>query len=218
MCYKVLDGNIILRSWKLKTCKLNSDCTIYIGSLSTTTATSGQLDLLHKIASAGRSAQNACRNLHSLIHKVGLTLPLRIHTVKIPVRKRKPKVEKQWVHYPVILPSTWFSYLLENHSMLLLAGHDIKKVDAWNGELRQFWDTYLQCDPSHPMNHGGPPKEFTIPLYIHGDEGRGKYRLPLMVQCIQPAISFKGTSFKNSSGYPTWWFVFFWVFWDGKLF
>ena len=52
------------------------------------------------------------------------------------------------------------------------------------------------------MNFGGPPKEATIPLYLHGDEGRGKCRLPLMVQCIQPCISFKGPGFKNSSGSP----------------
>ena len=73
----------------------------------------GQLDLLYKIAAAGRSQQNACRNLHSLIHRVGLTLPLRIHTVEIPVRKKKPKLHKVVVHYPVILPTTWISYLLK---------------------------------------------------------------------------------------------------------
>ena len=62
--------------------------------------------------------------------------------------------------------------------MLLLAGHDIKNVAAWNGELRHFWDTYLQCIFSHPMKHAGLPKEFTILLYIHGEEGRGKSSSP----------------------------------------
>lgn len=164
----------------------------------------GQLDLLYKIAAAGRSQQNACRNLHSLIHRVGLTLPLRIHTVEIPVRKKKPKLHKVMVHYPVILPTTWISYLLENHSKLLLGGHKMEDVSKWKGELKSFWTKYLQADPSHPMNFGGPPQECTIPLYIHGDEGRSKRHQPIMVQCIQPVISFKGPLYKNSSGFHRW--------------
>ena len=110
----------------------------------------GQLDLLYQIAAAGRSETNACRNLHSLIHKRGLTLPLKIHTVEVPVRKRKPKVRKTWVHYPVILPSTWAKYLLESHSFLLLGGHDINH-GTWQRELAMFWETYLKTDANHPM-------------------------------------------------------------------
>ena len=160
----------------------------------------GQLDLLYQIAAAGRSETNACRNLHSLIHKRGLTLPLKIHTVEVPVRKRKPKVRKTWVHYPVILPSTWAKYLLESHSFLLLGGHDINH-GTWQRELAMFWETYLKTDANHPMvKPGAPPPERTVPLYIHGDEGRGKYRLPIMIQAIQAVVSFKGPAFKNSSG------------------
>ena len=157
----------------------------------------GQLDLLYQIAAAGRSETNACRNLHSLIHKRGLTLPLKIHTVEVPVRKRKPKVRKTWVHYPVILPSTWAKYLLESHSFLLLGGHDINH-GTWQRELAMFWETYLKTDPM--VKPGAPPPERTVPLYIHGDEGRGKYRLPIMIQAIQAVVSFKGPAFKNSSG------------------
>ena len=156
---------------------------------------------MQQIAKAGHSQHNACRNLHSLIHRKGITLPLRIHTVEIPIRKKKPKLLKEWVHYPVILPRTWFSYLLENHSKLILAGHNINNEKAWKGELTKFWDAYLPTDLVHPMHSGGPPRSQTIPVYIHGDEGRGKKFLPLMVQCIQPAISFRGPDFKNSSGY-----------------
>ena len=129
--------------------------------------------MLYRIAAAGRDQKHACRNLHSLVHKRGLTLPLRLHTVKVPVRKRKPKVHKQWVHYPVILPRTWVEYLLLEHSELLLAGHHISDVGGWKTELRLFWDRYLKANPSHPM-----------------------------AMAIQPAISFRGPEFKNSSGPP----------------
>ncbi len=79
-------------------------------------------------------------------------------------------------------------------------GNKIEAKTSWKTGLAKFWDEYLLSDPDHPMKHGGPPKEYTIPLYVHGDEGRGKRHLPLMVQCIQPVISYKGVNFKNSSG------------------
>lgn len=162
----------------------------------------GQLDLLFAIARAGRSQTNACRNLHSLIHQRGLTLPLRIHTIEVPVKKCKPKVAKVWVHYPIILPSTWMDHLLKEYSMLLLGGHHIKDAAGWRGLLSNFWDAYLKGDPGHPMSgKNAPPTDCTIPLYLHGDEGRGKYRRPIMVQAWQPCISFKGVAFKNSSGF-----------------
>lgn len=86
--------------------------------------------------------------------------------------------------------------------MLLLAGHDIKSEVDWKSELSNFWRIYLKSDPSHPMGQpGAPPKECTVPMYLHGDEGRGKYRSPLMIQAWQPAVSFKGPLFKNSSGF-----------------
>ena len=61
----------------------------------------------------------------------------------------------------------------------------------------------MNCDPQHGMNAAGaPPSTHTVPIYIHGDEGRGKYKLPIMVEAFQAAISFKGAGFKNSSGQP----------------
>ena len=45
-----------------------------------------------------------------------------------------------------------------------------------------------------------PDASVTVPIYVHGDEGRGKYKLPIMVEAFQPAVSFRGDSHKNSSG------------------
>ena len=64
----------------------------------------GQLDMLYKIAAAGQSAPNVCRNLHRLIHREGVTVPVAISLVRVPVRKRRPTVRKVMVYYPVIYP------------------------------------------------------------------------------------------------------------------
>eukprot|EP00439_Symbiodinium_sp_Y106_P055059 s324_g7.t1 len=106
------------------------------------------------------------------------------------------------VWYPCIYPSTWMSYLLKNQSYLVLGGVDIQEPSKWQGVLSDFWRLYLQYDNCHIMNEpGSPAQTHTIPLYLHGDEGRGKYKLPIMVEAIQPCLSWKGTAFKNSSGH-----------------
>ena len=96
-------------------------------------------------------------------------------------------------------------YLLSEFSPLLLGGHHIKDETGWKTELNQFWRFYLQGDPTHPMlQEGAPPRESTIGLYLHGDEGRGKYKQPIMIQALQPVLSFKGPLRKNSSGNHNW--------------
>ena len=163
----------------------------------------GELDLLYKLSAAGRSSAHVCRNLHRLIHREGFTVPVEISFVETPVRKRRPIVKKVTVAYPVIYPSSWINYLLREQSYLLLGGVELCDVRQWQALLSDFWRLYRMYDPDHIMNFpNAPASTHTIPLYLHGDEGRGKYKLPIMVESFQPCISFKGIGFKNSSGPP----------------
>ena len=142
-----------------------------------------------------------CRNLHRLIHREGLTIPVEISFVNTVVRKRRPIVRKIEVCYPVIYPSSWMRFLLKSHSHLILGGVPLENRKEWQALLSEFWHLYKLTDDIHVMNgHDAPPANCTVPLYIHGDEGRGKYKLPIMVESIQPCISFRGTNYKNSSG------------------
>ena len=130
-----------------------------------------------------------------------MTVPVSINFVNVPVRRRRPTLKKVEIAYPVIYPSSWMKYLLREQSYLVLGGIDIEDTAKWQGMLSEFWKLHNDFDPSHIMNEPNtPPLTHTVPLYIHGDEGRGKYKLPIMVEGIQPCLSFKGTSFKNSSG------------------
>ena len=156
--------------------------------------------MLYKISSAAND-KNVCRNLHRLIQREGLTLALPIDFVETPVRKRRPLVKKVKVWYPVIYPSKWVEFLMKDHGHLLLGGVDARNCRRWQANLHEFWIRYKQYDEQHIMNEASsPPTTHTVPIYLHGDEGRGKYKLPLMVECFQPLVSFRGTAFKNSSG------------------
>ena len=128
-------------------------------------------------------------------------MPVNISFVETPVRKRRPLVKKVSVAYPVLYPSSWIDYLLREHSYLLLGGVDLCDVGQWQASLSEFWRQYKVYDQAHIMNSSdAPPASHTIPLYLHGDEGRGKYKLPIMVESFQPCVSFKGVGYKNSSG------------------
>ena len=130
-----------------------------------------------------------------------MTVPVSINFVNVPIRRRRPVLKKVDIAYPVVYPSSWMKFLLREHSYLVLGGIDIMDTARWQALLSEFWLLHKAYDTSHIMSgRHTPPVTHTVPLYIHGDEGRGKYKLPIMVEGIQPCISFKGISFKNSSG------------------
>ena len=144
-----------------------------------------------------------CRNLHRLIQREGLSVAVEISFVNTVVRKRRPLVKKVDVCYPVIYPSSWMKFLLQNHSYLILGGLELEKLQEWQAMLTEFWTLHklYDHDGAHVMSgRDAAPAHLTVPLYIHGDDGRGKYKLPIMVEAIQPCISFRGDSYKNSSG------------------
>ena len=67
----------------------------------------GELDILYQIAATGKSKTNTCRNLHRLIHRQGLTVPVELSFVPIPVRKRRPLVRED----RCLVPSHLSEYL-----------------------------------------------------------------------------------------------------------
>ncbi|OLP97347.1 Proteoglycan 4 [Symbiodinium microadriaticum] len=103
------------------------------------------------------------------------------------------KLEVVGVFYPVICPSTWMSFLLKEQSYLILGGIDVKEPHKWQALLCDFWQKYLLMDKAHVMHKykSEATLSCTVPLYLHGDEGRGKYKLPVMVEAVQGVISWK---------------------------
>lgn len=59
--------------------------------------------------------------------------------------------------------------------------------------LRQFWERYRFIDG---LDIAEPEK--TLPFYLHGDEGRGQVRRPVMVISFQPVLSACGSEHLNS--------------------
>ena len=74
----------------------------------------------------------------------------------------------------------------------LLQGHHISEVHRWQQDLKEFWDLYEHVDPTHATFTESLDRKCTLPYFLHGDEGRGRTKLPVMVMSFQGLFSHFG--------------------------
>lgn len=60
--------------------------------------------------------------------------------------------------------------------------------------LSRFWSRYAKIDGVHV-----PYPSRTVPWMLHGDEGRGQCKRPLLVVSFQPVIGWSGEEYLNST-------------------
>lgn len=128
---------------------------------------------------------------------------MRISMVPVWVRQHRPKVTEVQIEYPMIALKDWATYMLNsNQSSFLLGGYDIKDVDGYSRMYLEFWHRYRELDSTHPFFEHHPPDEWgrCIPYLLHGDEGRGKSKVPILVQSFQMLIAPTGIESTNISG------------------
>ena len=110
--------------------------------------------------------------------------------------------------WPVLLPSDWLKVCLESDSykgFYVLGGNTVENLTKVEEMFERFWTRHSYLDPKiAPQNPGR-----TIPLYVHGDEGRGQVKRPIMIVSVQPIISAKGEDCCNAQGYHAFSFTIF---------
>ena len=80
---------------------------------------------------------NWSRNLHKLIFKFNMTLPVRIVHLDLPVKWRNEHVMMPW---PTLPPSSWLECVFKKTSgQPLLGGNKLSQVERWTSMLRDFW-------------------------------------------------------------------------------
>ena len=139
--------------------------------------------------------------MHRFIHVKNKTLPLTITMVDTPLRarafaRRRKIVTEPW---PCLRFTDWMKLTFgepQYNGFFFLAGHSLDRMSVAEGILERFWDRYKFVDP---VVMPKDPKR-TLPVYIHGDEGRGSVKRPIMIISVQPAISAKGEDTINSHG------------------
>ena len=160
--------------------------------------------MLRDMAQCGKTRcdSHACKNLHRLLHSRGYTVPVNITTVTTPVRLVKRGVTKKCIsQYPVLRLSDWCRCIFQTGGQFLLAGLTLQ--DDFGQTLRLFWQRYQQIEAEHPFfkQHCDAEWEHCIPYLIHGDEGRGAGKKPVMVISAQPLITSPDMSEANQRGF-----------------
>ena len=120
-------------------------------------------------------------------------------------RKRKKVVIEPW---PVLLPSDWMKVCLESpdyKGFYVLGGFTLDELPKAEDMFERFWARHQFMD--HQIVPSNPRR--TIPVYIHGDEGRGLVKRPILILAMQPIISAKGESYCNSQGHHALYLTYF---------
>ena len=114
---------------------------------------------------SGASQKNACRVTHAAIHKAGLRLNVKISQL--------PGDDLKGVH--VVYLTDFIHYMVDNNELHRIWGGIPK--DEIQQILRSFWSRFKAVEPDHEifrrLDDGLNDAGRTIPLYVHGDEGRG---------------------------------------------
>ncbi len=160
------------------------------------------------IARAGSTSRangrkNISRNFHRLLQREGKLLPVKVSMVKLRVQLHRPRVQEVEAEYPFIRLQDWARYLLENNSKYLLGGFDITETKNYTEVFQRFWRNYRYLDGKHPTYSHFKEFGHVIPYLVHGDEGRGKGKNPILITSYQPLIAVGGEDYTNMKG----WFV-----------
>lgn len=133
-----------------------------------------------------------CRNLHHVIEKTGKKLAVKVQTVPLWVRYSRKRPQQAFVNYPVLKITEWARYIFNTGGHFFLGGRSMDHLPTVRQELRVFWQRYRAIDPTFPPLQtwpaGDPRWEFNIPIAIHGDEGRGRGKQPIMILSAQPVL------------------------------
>ena len=153
------------------------------------------------MARCGQNKKNECRNLHSLIHRSGKTVPIPVDSAETPVLVLSGKIRIETVNYPLLMLSRWAEYIFSQDGQVLLGGHRLSDGSEPIARMfSRFWKRFQNLRPEMDVYQQGWDLGYCIPYGLHGDEGRGKLRRPIMCLSYQPLISHKGMGCLNSSG------------------
>ncbi|CAK9002404.1 unnamed protein product [Durusdinium trenchii] len=150
---------------------------------------------------------HGCRRLHAFAAKTGRRLPVEVVLVPTIVRRiSKARVREVDYDYPTLPLSAWMETAFSFGGHFFLGGRSTDHFAEFSNILRDWWLSYKAVDPNLPFYKDFPEDAygFSFPIAIHGDEGRGRYKRPIMIFSYQPVITnfdgkanLKGATYTN---------------------
>ena len=160
-----------------------------------------ELDEIARLGT-GKGYSNSARNLHNFLHRKGKTLPVIISCVKLNIRRPKKGGGEFVTDYPLMYLSSWMKCILQSGGEFLLGGWTTDQPDNYKRMLSRFWERYQVVNADHAIysEKSVEQRAFTIPVAVHGDEGRGLAKLPVLVESYQPILPGCGEDKLNLVG------------------
>ena len=151
---------------------------------------------LKLMAKCGKSKKDphVCSNLHRLLAKTGKMLDVKISSIPLWIRYSRKRPQQALVNYPILRVNDWVDTIFRHGGHFFLGGKPLDESMSFRQQLRDFWKNYRVVEPEFPFFRTVPETEWetSIPLAIHGDEGRGKGKSPIMVVTVQVIMPLDG--------------------------
>ena len=172
---------------------------------------------------SGKSGKNSARDFHRFVRRDGRLFDVQISTPQIPIRRKvrlsngRRRTREKLEKFPCILMSSWVKSILETCPKFLLGGNDpstAKGLQKCDTMFLDFWQNFKSVQPSHPIySRSQLDQSRTIPIALHGDEGRGLGKVPILVLSYQVLIPFTGPECLNSTKPLSSIWLKFWLKW-----
>lgn len=149
--------------------------------------------MLIQLAKCGKKRvdPHACRNLHNLITRTGRVLPVPISYLRMCKRISRRKLAAIPMAHPILKLTSWAETIFNHGGHFFMRGRSFDTVLKFQEELLDFWTKYAKAEGDHPFfckvtDRNSWPQY--IPIAIHGDEGRGRQKQPVLVISYQPLL------------------------------
>lgn len=115
------------------------------------------------------------------------------------VRKRTQtgivRLVRCWNPHAIIRFSDWFAKIMETHPSFFLGGYDLHtQCKSYEDMFSYFWDNFEGVQATHPvyMEKTREERARCVPIALHGDEGRGLNKVPVLIVSFQVVIPSSG--------------------------
>ena len=123
-------------------------------------------------------------------------MKVKVIAVNTPIQGTSRYKKPGMCMWPVLHLSEWLKTSFQDpyQGFFFLGGYKLEEnLPSIKNMFKQFWEQYSFVNEVLPQ-----VPERTIPMMLHGDEGRGQVKRPIMILSFQPVIPWAGPSKLNT--------------------
>ena len=120
---------------------------------------------------------NASRDVHDMLSTFNLGLKVPRECISYAVDTGEAPIKLPWIR-----PSQWVTFLVAKYPEAMFG-----IANQVGGQLQAFWECYRESHPGHEVFCSSRLRR-TIPLLLHGDEGRYLKRSNYLIMTIESCL------------------------------